>query len=159
MAIFAPIFSSWTYEENTGLYNTAPSTEHWFGTDDIARDLFVRVWQGARISLFIGLAAAVIDLIIVIGMALGGPTGYAINPARDLGPRIAHAVLPIPGKGDSAWWYAWVPVVAPIIGGVYGAAFYSFIWNGEHAPLFWSFSAIVVVIFALAQTTVSKVEE
>lgn len=56
-----------------------------------------------------------------IGLSLGGPTGYAINPARDLGPRIAHAVLPIPGKGDSDWGYSWVPVVGPIIGGVIGA--------------------------------------
>ena len=56
-------------------------------------------------------------LVMVIGMALGGPTGYAINPARDLGPRIAHAVLPIAGKGDSDWGYAWVPVVGPLVGG------------------------------------------
>ncbi len=56
-----------------------------------------------------------------IGLSLGGPTGYAINPARDLGPRIAHAVLPIPGKGHSDWGYSWVPVVGPVIGGVIGA--------------------------------------
>ncbi|MGP1455358.1 MAG: MIP/aquaporin family protein [Treponema sp.] len=67
-------------------------------------------------------------LIVVIGMSLGGPTGYAINPARDLGPRIAHAVLPIPGKGDSQWYYAWVPVVGPIIGGVLGALAYKAIF-------------------------------
>jgi glycerol uptake facilitator protein len=53
-----------------------------------------------------------------IGLSLGGPTGYAINPARDLGPRIAHFVLPIAGKGDSDWNYAWIPVVGPIIGGI-----------------------------------------
>lgn len=56
-----------------------------------------------------------------IGLSLGGPTGYAINPARDLGPRIAHAILPIPGKGTSDWGYAWVPVVGPIVGGVIGS--------------------------------------
>lgn len=60
-------------------------------------------------------------LVVVIGMSLGGPTGYAINPARDLGPRIMHFVLPIAGKGDSDWAYSWVPVVGPIIGGVLGA--------------------------------------
>ncbi|WP_018085302.1 MIP/aquaporin family protein [Desulfurispora thermophila] len=60
-------------------------------------------------------------LIVVIGLSLGGPTGYAINPARDLGPRIAHFVLPIAGKGDSDWGYAWVPVVGPVIGGLLGA--------------------------------------
>jgi glycerol uptake facilitator protein len=57
-------------------------------------------------------------LVFGIGLSLGGPTGYAINPARDLGPRIAHAVLPIPGKGDSDWGYSWIPVVGPAIGGV-----------------------------------------
>jgi glycerol uptake facilitator protein len=56
-----------------------------------------------------------------IGLSLGGPTGYAINPARDLGPRIAHAVLPIPGKGGSDWGYAWIPVIGPCIGGVIAA--------------------------------------
>ncbi len=61
---------------------------------------------------------AVALLVLGIGASLGGPTGYAINPARDLGPRIAHAVLPIKGKGDSDWGYAWVPVVGPLIGGV-----------------------------------------
>jgi glycerol uptake facilitator protein len=64
-----------------------------------------------------------------IGLSLGGPTGYAINPARDLGPRIAHAVLPIPGKGGSDWEYAWIPVVGPILGGIAGA--FCFQWaNG-----------------------------
>ncbi|MBD5383161.1 MAG: aquaporin family protein [Clavibacter sp.] len=57
-------------------------------------------------------------LVVGIGASLGGPTGYAINPARDLGPRIAHAILPIKGKGSSDWSYAWVPVVGPAIGGV-----------------------------------------
>jgi glycerol uptake facilitator protein len=56
-----------------------------------------------------------------IGLSLGGPTGYAINPARDLGPRIAHAILPIPGKGGSDWGYSWIPVVGPVIGGVLAA--------------------------------------
>jgi glycerol uptake facilitator protein len=59
-----------------------------------------------------------------IGISLGGPTGYAINPARDLGPRLAHFVLPIPGKRDADWGYAWIPVVAPIIGGILGAFFF-----------------------------------
>ena len=55
-------------------------------------------------------------LIWALGLSLGGPTGYAMNPARDLGPRIAHAILPIAGKGGSDWGYAWVPVVAPLCG-------------------------------------------
>lgn len=61
---------------------------------------------------------AVALLVVGIGASLGGPTGYAINPARDLGPRIAHAVLPIKGKGSSDWGYSWIPVAGPIIGGV-----------------------------------------
>jgi glycerol uptake facilitator protein len=60
---------------------------------------------------------AVAMLVVGIGLSLGGPTGYAINPARDLGPRIAHALLPIKGKGTSDWGYSWVPVVGPLIGG------------------------------------------
>ncbi|GAA1635033.1 MIP/aquaporin family protein [Microbacterium flavum] len=66
-------------------------------------------------------AVPVALLVVGIGASLGGPTGYAINPARDLGPRIAHAVLPIKGKGSSDWSYAWVPVVGPLIGGVLAA--------------------------------------
>ena len=67
-------------------------------------------------------------LVWSIGLSLGGPTGYAINPARDLGPRLAHFILPIAGKGGSDWSYAWVPVVGPIIGGVLGALFYKLLW-------------------------------
>jgi glycerol uptake facilitator protein len=64
---------------------------------------------------------AVALLVVGIGASLGGPTGYAINPARDLGPRIAHAVLPIPGKGSGDWSYAWVPVFGPIVGAILAA--------------------------------------
>lgn len=63
---------------------------------------------------------AVALLVLAIGASLGGPTGYAINPARDLGPRIAHFILPIPGKGSSDWAYSWVPVVGPAVGGILG---------------------------------------
>ena len=63
---------------------------------------------------------AVALLVVGIGASLGGPTGYAINPARDLGPRIAHALLPIKGKGPSDWGYAWIPVVGPLVGGALG---------------------------------------
>ena len=66
-------------------------------------------------------------LIFAIGLSLGGPTGYAINPARDLGPRLAHALLPIAGKGDSDWSYAWVPVVAPILGALAGAQLFQLV--------------------------------
>ena len=66
-------------------------------------------------------------LVLGIGLSLGGPTGYAINPARDLGPRLAHALLPVAGKGPSDWSYSWIPVVAPIAGGTAGALLYTWI--------------------------------
>ena len=65
-------------------------------------------------------------LVWSIGMSLGGTTGYAINPARDLGPRIAHALLPIPRKGSSDWGYAWIPIVGPIVGGAVGGLLIKF---------------------------------
>ena len=68
-------------------------------------------------------------IVMAIGLSLGGPTGYAINPARDLGPRIAHAVLPIPGKGSSDWGYAWIPIVAPTVGAVVAGLFYHAVWQ------------------------------
>jgi glycerol uptake facilitator protein len=70
---------------------------------------------GALDALPVGL------LVLAIGLSLGGPTGYAINPARDLGPRIMHALLPIPGKRDSDWSYAWIPVAGPLIGALLAA--------------------------------------
>ena len=66
-------------------------------------------------------------LVLAIGLSLGGPTGYAINPARDLGPRIMHALLPIKNKGGSDWRYSWIPVLGPIVGAVFAALFYQWI--------------------------------
>jgi glycerol uptake facilitator protein len=80
--------------------------------------------DGALVPLSVGF------LVLAIGLSLGGPTGYAINPARDLGPRIAHAVLPIPGKGDSDFSYGWIPVVAPLVGGIIGAVLWSILGLG-----------------------------
>lgn len=67
-------------------------------------------------------------LIMAIGMSLGGTTGYAINPARDLGPRIAHAILPIKGKGDSDWAYSWVPICGPVVGALLAAGAFALIF-------------------------------
>lgn len=67
-------------------------------------------------------------LILILGLSYGGPTGYAINPARDLGPRIAHAILPIAGKGDSDWGYSWIPVVGPIIGALLGGLLFTLVF-------------------------------
>jgi glycerol uptake facilitator protein len=84
----------------------------------------VKMGLGALGALPVGL------LVFSIGMSLGGTTGYAINPARDLGPRIMHAILPIPGKGPSDWSYAWVPVLGPLLGGAIGALLYGAFYPG-----------------------------
>jgi glycerol uptake facilitator protein len=111
------------------VFCTAPAVRHTTGN-------FISEFLGTFVLLF-GLSAlganrfaeglnplVVGALVLAIGHSLGGTTGYAINPARDLGPRIAHAILPIPGKGGSDWGYAWIPVAAPILGGICGAVAY-----------------------------------
>jgi glycerol uptake facilitator protein len=89
-------------------------------------------------------------LIVAIGMSFGGTTGYAINPARDLGPRIAHFLLPIPGKGDSNWGYAWIPVVGPILGGSLGAVVYKAVFLGETSAALWVVLLANLVLLGLA---------
>ena len=111
-----------------GVFSTGPAIRSYgwnLVTEIIGTFVLVFVviaFGGGRMGATGGLAALgalpVALLVIVIGTSLGGPTGYAINPARDLGPRLAHAFLPIKGKGSSDWAYAWVPVVGPVIGGV-----------------------------------------
>jgi len=83
-------------------------------------------------------------LVLSIGLSLGGTTGFAINPARDLGPRIAHFFLPIPGKGPSDWSYAWVPIVGPLLGGVFGALFYQQVFSGVNSTAFWIVGAVCI---------------
>ncbi len=95
-----------------------------FGPDALGEGSAQAAFAGAFPPLLIGL------LVLSIGLSLGGPTGYAINPARDLGPRIAHFILPIAGKGDSDWGYAWVPVVGPIVGGVAAALVFDGVFPG-----------------------------
>jgi len=91
--------------------------------------LFIIMVLGAH-EFALGMGPLVVGFYILsIGLSLGGPTGYAINPARDLSPRIAHAILPIPGKGGSDWGYAWIPVVAPICGGIAGCHVYQLIFG------------------------------
>ncbi|MFV2118968.1 MIP/aquaporin family protein [Streptomyces sp. Act-28] len=79
--------------------------------------------DGKGLNVLGGLIVALV--VVGIGLSLGGPTGYAINPARDLGPRIVHALLPLPNKGGSDWGYAWIPVVGPLIGAAAAAGIYS----------------------------------
>ncbi len=92
-------------------------------------------------------------LVMAIGFSLGGTTGYAINPARDLGPRLAHFLLPIRGKGDSDWGYAWIPVVAPILGCLLGTSLYKMLYKQDFQPQYW-----VVVILAIAVSVTAIVK-
>jgi glycerol uptake facilitator protein len=111
-----------------GVFSTGPAIRSYgwnLVTEAVGTFVLVFViiaFGGGRQGVSGGLAALgplpVAILVIVIGTSLGGPTGYAINPARDLGPRIAHFFLPIRGKGSSDWAYSWVPVVGPVIGGL-----------------------------------------
>ncbi len=90
-------------------------------------------------------------LIVAIGLSLGGTTGYAINPARDLGPRLAHALLPIHGKGDSNWGYAWIPVVGPILGAICGAFFYKWTFT-DH-----SYTGVIgLIVFLVIGIVIGK---
>ncbi len=89
-------------------------------------------------------------LIFAIGMSLGGPTGYAINPARDLAPRLAHYLLPIAGKGDSDWKYAPIPVIGPLLGGVLGAVVYQWLFLNKTSFLLWSVLAVFIAVVLLA---------
>jgi glycerol uptake facilitator protein len=106
------------------VFATGPAIRHplWNTVTEIIGTFVLVFWVLLSGHTDSGLGPLGVALIVVaIGMSLGGPTGYAINPARDLGPRIAHAVLPIKNKGTSDWGYSWVPIVGPIIGAVLAA--------------------------------------
>ena len=116
-----------------GVFSTSPAVPHTIGnviSEIIGTAILVLGLLAIGANSFAdGVNPLIIGLLITsIGISLGGTTGYAINPARDLGPRIAHAILPIAGKGDSNWGHAWVPVVGPIVGGALGALAYTLLW-------------------------------
>lgn len=94
MATFVPMFSQYKASDQLGVYNAPPSAEFWFGTDDLGRDIFVRIWEGARISLFIGIAAAIIDLII--GVIWGSISGLAGGRVDNIMMRIADVLTAVP---------------------------------------------------------------
>ena len=119
-----------------GCFCTAPSIRHYSqNVLSEAVGTFVLVFAILGINQVPNIAGGlnyllVFGIIVSIGMSLGGLTGYAINPARDLGPRLAHFCMPIHNKRDSDWGYAWVPIVGPIIGGIVAALVYNAIpWN------------------------------
>jgi len=118
------------------VYSTGPNIRNYglnfvsevIGTFVLVFVIFTFGTNGSTAGLAALGALPVAILVWSIGMSLGGTTGYAINPARDLGPRIIHAILPIPGKGGSDWGYSWVPVVGPIVGAILAALVYNGVW-------------------------------
>jgi glycerol uptake facilitator protein len=106
-----------------GIFATGPAIRSygWNVVTELIGTFVLVFWVVVSGKTPSGLGPLAVALLIVgIGASLGGPTGYAINPARDLGPRIAHFILPIKGKGPSDWAYSWVPVVGPLLGGLIG---------------------------------------
>jgi glycerol uptake facilitator protein len=133
--VYLAYLSHWRVTEDAGLklavYSTGPAIRNVganivtevIGTFVLVFGVYAIFTVGGTVGdLSAGLGPVLVAFLVWgIGLSLGGPTGYAINPARDLSPRIAHAVLPIAGKGGSDWEYSWIPVAAPIAGGVLGA--------------------------------------
>jgi glycerol uptake facilitator protein len=142
--VFLHYYPHWAETEDKGLklavFCTAPAIRNplWNLVSEIV-GTFALIFVGFSIGGQLG--GAVPNplgwglLVVVIGLSLGGTTGYAINPARDLGPRIMHAILPIPGKGGSDWEYSWIPVVGPLIGGVLGWAAFNYLITGYVAKI------------------------
>jgi glycerol uptake facilitator protein len=141
--VWAAYYVHWAETEDPGLklsvFCTGPAIRNYpanvvtevIGTMVLVFGILAFVDPGNKGPGASGLTTLLVAFLVVgIGLSLGGPTGYAINPARDLGPRIMHAILPIPGKGTSDWAYAWVPVVGPLIGGAIGSAFYVWFFPG-----------------------------
>jgi len=134
--VFIHYYPHWAETDDPGLklavFSTGPAIRNplWnliseiIGTFVLVYVIFMFAGSDAK-SIGSLAALPVAFLVLVIGLALGGTTGYAINPARDLGPRIMHQILPIPGKGSSDWEYSWIPVVGPVVGGAIAAL----LWN------------------------------
>ena len=128
----------WKFSENPaeklGVFCTGPAIRSLganFFSEVLATTVLVMALLFIGANKFVdGLNPLVVGgLIVAIGLSLGGTTGFAINPARDLGPRLAHFVLPIPGKGSSDWNYSWVPVAGPLVGGLLGSWLFNLLFN------------------------------
>ena len=139
--VFLHYYPHWKETENADLklavFSTGPAVRSpmWnfvsevIGTFVLVFVIFAFSNQGKTGGLAALGALPVALLVLSIGLSLGGTTGYAINPARDLGPRIAHFLLPIPGKRDSDWSYAWIPVVGPLVGAAVAAILYQVLFT------------------------------
>ncbi|KMK75140.1 MIP/aquaporin family protein [Alkalihalobacillus pseudalcaliphilus] len=156
--VFLHYLPHWKATDDAGaklsVFSTGPAIPHTFSnllSEMIGTFVLVLglLFIGAN-SFTEGLNPIAVGLLIVaIGMSLGGTTGYAINPARDLGPRIAHFVLPIAGKGSSNWSYAWIPIVGPLMGGALGAVFYQVFFVGMISTITWVILGAVAAILIL----------
>lgn len=138
-----------------GVFATGPAIPHPFSnliSELIGTFIFVLALLSIGANTFTnGLNPLIVGFLVVsIGLSLGGTTGYAINPARDLGPRLMHFLLPIPGKGPSNWKYAWVPIVGPLLGGSFGGLFYEAVFKGKVTPAFWIILCVIVVVLFIA---------
>lgn len=138
VVLYLHYYPHWKETEDSGTilacFATGPAIRHtWSNVLGEALGtavLVVTVLAIAPNKVVAGFAPVIVGLVVVsVGFSLGATTGYAINPARDLGPRIVHALLPIANKGESDWGYAWIPVVSPILGAVIGALGYQLVLN------------------------------
>ena len=136
LALYLHYYPHWAETKDAGTilacFSTGPAIRHTasnvFGEALGTAVLVIAVMSIGPNNVAAGLGPVIVGLVVfAIGFSLGGTTGYAINPARDLGPRLMHALLPIPNKGDSDWSYAWIPVLGPILGGVAGALLYNLV--------------------------------
>lgn len=133
------------------VFATGPAIDHPFAnvlSEMTGTFIFVLALQSLGANSFTeGLNPLIVGFLVVsIGLSLGGTTGYAINPARDFGPRLVHYLLPIPGKGASNWRYAWVAIAGPLLGGSFGGLFYQAVFKGNVSPTFWILLGIIVIV-------------
>lgn len=162
--VFLQYLPHWKETEDPGaklsVFSTSPAIPNHFAnfiSEALGTFIFVLTLLAIGANTFTeGLNPLIVGfLVVAIGLSLGGTTGYAINPARDLGPRLAHFVLPIAGKGSSNWKYAWIPVVAPLVGGSFAAVFYNYVFKGNINTAFWYVAAALVfmlgIVYALSK--------
>ncbi|MDO5365652.1 MIP/aquaporin family protein [Streptococcus dysgalactiae] len=138
LVLYLHYYPHWKETKDAGTilacFSTGPAIRHtWsnlFGEALGTAVLVITVMAIGPNEVAAGFGPIIVGFVVMaVGFSLGATTGYAINPARDLGPRIMHSLLPIPNKGDSDWSYAWIPVLGPILGGVAGALIYQVILN------------------------------